>query len=385
MDIKKMKKYFTLLFLLFTLISPLTAQKLPETVVKIGIALKIKAFNLNCDGDYTVEEAKSGVAKDIESNYNYTVKVDGESLFIGAMKYQLPLNIQPKHPGGKVKVNAKKYRGSLEVVLKDGCINVINVVSVDDYLYGVLPREVDPGWEMEALKAQAVVSRTFLLKNLKKHEMDGFDLCDSVHCQVYGGADSEKDNTSRAVEETRDVVMVFDGQLADGIFHACCAGHTENPNDVWSWDSAAPKYLRGVKCKFCKSSPHYKWERDLSMELLTRHLIKAGYDTKQIKKIERGSKTGSGRIKNIKVKCAAGTVVIPINKFRLAVGPDIIRSSYIDSISIKNSRVVFKGKGWGHGVGMCQWGAKVMADKKYNYKEILNYYYPGTKVERWDE
>jgi stage II sporulation protein D len=229
------------------------------------------------------------------------------------------------------------------------------------------------------------VSRTYVLKNLHKHEKDGFDVCTETHCQVYGGVESEDPRTNAAVEASRGQVLVYKGDLAQSYFHASCGGHTENPNCVWTWDSAAPEYLKGVKDKFCASSPHNYWKNSVRAETIRSRLVNAGYSVGAIAKIKMSGHDNSGRPEYLKIKHSGGALVISPAKFRLAVEPWVIRSAFITSITKNGREYIFEGKGWGHGVGMCQWGAKVMGDKGYNFKTVLTFYYPGTNVEKWEE
>jgi len=119
-------------------------------------------------------------------------------------------------------------------------MTVVNELELDDYLKGILPREVSFNWPMDSLKAQAVVSRTFALKNLKRHTSEGFNLCATVHCQVYGGRDAEKDETNRAVEDTHNEVLIYDDDLIGSFFHSNCGGRTETPGNVWTETFATP-------------------------------------------------------------------------------------------------------------------------------------------------
>jgi stage II sporulation protein D len=264
-------------------------------------------------------------------------------------------------------------------------LTVINEIGLEDYLAGILPEEVNPGWPIESLKAQAVVSRTYALKNLRKHEKDGFDLCTETHCQVYGGVESEKKTTTEAVEQTRSEVLTFKGDLVQALFHACCGGYTEDPVNVWIWSAATPSYLKGRRDKFCKDSPHAFWKNRIEGEFISQRLNKAGFDVGKIESIRISGRDRSGRAELLKIKHSYGTLSIMASKFRLAVDPWLIKSTLFDKIVRYGSTFEFRGSGWGHGVGMCQWGAKVMSDKKYTYKEILKFYYPGTEVEKWEE
>jgi stage II sporulation protein D len=197
--------------------------------------------------------------------------------------------------------------------------------------------------------------------------------------------ESENERTNEAVEQTLGEVLVFEGQLAQTLFHAACAGHTENPNNVWSWESKAPRYLEGRVDRYCAGGPHDHWKNRLKAASIAERLRKAGYDIGTIKSIRISGKDDSGRARLLTIRHSKGTTAIPAGKFRLAVDAWLVKSTLFTGIVRYEDSFEFRGKGWGHGVGMCQWGAKEMAAKNYNYEEILHFYYPGATVERWEE
>jgi stage II sporulation protein D len=361
------------------------AQRLPESIVKIGVQQNMKSFNLGCEGAYYLFELNTGKKTDIKPTDIYLVTGEDKTIKFNGNTYASPLRIVPTDPKSRVTINGRKLRDTVLIICKDSKLSVVNELGLEDYIYGILPREVDPTWPLESLKAHAVVSRSYALANLGKHDKDGFDLCTTVHCQVYGGVDCEDPRSNKAVEDTRGEVVVYNNKLASVFFHACCAGHTESPTDVWNYESEAPKYLAGHSCRFCKNSPYMNWKNEISAEQIRKKLLAAGYNTGEVSKIKRVSKTGSGRIKNLMVIGSKGTITITAARFRLVVAPDQIRSTFLSDIKKKGNKFVFYGSGWGHGVGMCQWGSKTMGEKGYDYKAILKYYFPKTEVQKWDE
>ncbi|MDI6641825.1 MAG: SpoIID/LytB domain-containing protein, partial [Elusimicrobiota bacterium] len=272
---------------------------------------------------------------------------------------------------------------------KQQSLSVINEIYIENYCNGILPYEADTDWQLEALKVQAVVSRTYAMKNLGKHNSDGYDFCNNVCCEVYNGADGEKEISNKAVQETRGEVITYNGKLVNIFYHACCAGYTENPKYVWSWSIPVPDYLKGVECSFCKNSPHFSWTKTIDEKTIRNGLIKSGYsDIVKINSIELYGKTTSGRIKDIRIKYKSKKgktkkIVLNAARFRLAVSPFLVKSTKIIAIKkLTKDTFEFSGNGWGHGVGLCQWGAKFMADKGYNYKQIINFYFPKTEIEK---
>lgn len=380
-----MKRYLLLALVLYIQSSVIHAQRLPETIMKIGVLLRQNSFNLSCEGKYYLYEFNSGNKTAIKPLNDYLVKGNGGTIKIDGISFVSKVRIVSEGVGNRIRINGKRYRDNILIRCKDGKLTVINEIGLEDYVAGILPREVNPKWPEESLKAQAVVSRTYALRNVRKHEADGFDLCSETHCQVYGGVETETPSTNAAVAETRGEVMTFEGKLAQTLFFACCGGYTEDPKYVWSWEAETPKYLKGRKDKYCENSPHEYWKNRIKGEFIRQRLAKAGFRIGDIENIRISGINRSGRAENLKIRHSEGTLTIKAAKFRLAVDAWLIKSTMFSNIVRYGDSFEFRGSGWGHGVGMCQWGAKVMADKRFKYTEILKYFYPGTEIERWEE
>ena len=361
------------------------AQRLPETIIRVGILVGVKSFNLSCESKYYLYDLASGKRSYIKPMDDYLVRSARKGIVIDGKRFGPAVRLISEKSGSYLRAGGRRYRDNIIITSKNGKLTVVNELGLEDYLYGILPREVSPAWPMETLKAQAVVSRTYVLRNLRKHGKDGFDVCTKTHCQVYGGVESENKITNAAVEATRGEVLVYKGVLAQSLFHASCGGHTENPNYVWVWNNSCPKYLRGVRDRFCSKSPHSYWKKKISASTIKAKLLKAKYSIGNIRKITKHGKNRSGRPKTLRIKHSRGTLNISPAKFRMAISPWTIKSAFITSIVKKGNEYIFKGKGWGHGVGLCQWGAKGMGERGYKHKRMLRFYYPGTKVEKWEE
>ncbi|MDR3253598.1 MAG: SpoIID/LytB domain-containing protein, partial [Endomicrobium sp.] len=234
-------------------------------------------------------------------------------------------------------------------------------------------------WRVEALKVQAVISRTYTISNLNKHSAQGFDLCSTTHCQVYGGAGVETDACNKAVLATQSEFLTYKGKFANTVFHANCGGHTENPQYIWNWKDIPP-YLKGVKCSYCKDAPYTNWEQTLDESFIRKKL--SNNNVGKIKKIKVKGKTAAGAAKELEILHSNGKLTLNAYQFRLAVDAWQIKSHFFNSIKKDGDKFYFKGRGWGHKVGLCQWGAKVMSEKGTNYKNILYHFYPGTKITR---
>ncbi len=277
-----------------------------------------------------------------------------------------------------VQVNGKGYRGVVECTPADRGMVVVNELPLEDYLAGLINCEISSQWPMEAVKAQAVVARTYALyqKNLRKNAP--YHLESTVMDQVYEGCDIEDSRAVRGVKETAGQVLTFGGALVQAFYHSSCGGHTEAAENVWG-DSIP--YLRGVDCKYCLPAPSVRWEQRLSLKRIEVLLKNAGFPVSGLRQILPGGRNQSGRLTELVMVSAKGRVAMSAVSFRKIIGYGVIRSTNFD-VSQTGGEVIFTGIGFGHGVGLCQWGAKQRAIDGFDYREILTYYYPGTKLEQ---
>ena len=322
------------------------------------------------------------------------VITEGSSLTIDVLATKTGLRVGKKHvksPGIRVKavkssniyVNEKRFRGDIEIIRKENSkLMVINYIRLEDYLYGVLYHEVSHRWPMEALKVQAIAARTFALYQARQNRLQPYDLRSDIYSQVYGGSGSEKWSTTKAVDATNGKVLAFQGDIFPAYYHATCAGHTEDATNLWSVNLPP---LKGVECNYCAHSPHYKWTRSIPLRELRDMLRDNGYDIDDIESVKILSRNKSGRVDKVDIQDNAGVSVnITAKDFRQLIGPNAVRSTRFD-VEIKRGQLVITGLGWGHGVGMCQWGVFGMAKLGKKANEILSYYYPGTEITTIDK
>jgi SpoIID/LytB domain protein len=262
--------------------------------------------------------------------------------------------------------------------------NRVVTLSIEDYVVGVLSVEASVEDEAEALKAQAIVSRTYALKNLGRHAGEGFDLCSNTHCQQYVGDDSRvSEKTRRAVADTAGAVLRdASGRPADAYFHAACGGFTANFSSLWG--KPGPSYLRGVRDDYCRTMPNYEWTDEIAAPQLAKALASdpitdAG---SRIDDIVVTRKDATGRAEIISIEGERRRHVRGW-EFKLIVGRalgwNVLKSSRF-SVSRKGSSFIFRGSGFGHGLGLCQNGAHVMARRGSTSTEILNHYFPGARL-----
>ena len=302
-----------------------------------------------------------------------------------------PIRLGPKD--GKVSVNNREYRGSLEVRKIDNNLWVINVLDFESYLKGVVPCEIGGISErqLEAAKAQAVAARTYARAHIGQYSELGFDLYATVQDQVYKGIACERALTSRAVDGTAGEVLFHGNQPIEAKYHSTCGGRTADFSDAWS--GASPPYLRSVVCRYCTKSPHYEWKKVMKKEDFFAHMrnrlnrinivLKRGELIHSFR-ITRSRR--SHRIKELFLTTNRSEYKIPNYRIRTLFGEPgdpggLLKSNYV-YVSTKGDEVIIEGRGFGHGVGMCQFGAIEMANQGKNYRQILYHYYRGTRIRK---
>ena len=366
--------FFTLIF------APLLLSARDTQIITILIEGRQKTLNVSSPGGMTAVDMQSGRKVFFPKGSSYRVTPVPGGIDIRGEGFSDMFRLIPK--GESVRVNGRAFRGGI-ILRKDGSLlSAINEVEVEDYLRGVLPRELSPAWNEDALKAQAVVSRTYIMANLGRFAKQGYDLTSCENSQVYGGLDCEQNTTSEAVRATAGEVLKYRGEIARAYFHADAAGHTESPEFVWG-SSEPPPYLKGRREPVRNETPYSSWEYEIGFEELARVLEKNDYKTGRIKRVVARGKTGAGRVKNFMLYSETGKTEIKSGKFRTMLGGRNIKSTKIQNIINGRKSVVFKGSRWGHGVGMSQWGAKELAEKGWDYKKILRLYFPGTRIAKY--
>ena len=279
-------------------------------------------------------------------------------------------------------VNNKPYRGLAELTVTDKGILVVNQLPLEEYLVGLINCEISSAWPIEAVKAQAIIARTYALNRKMARTGSPYHLESSVVDQVYEGCLIEDSRASRAVLETKGEVLTFGGSIIQAFYHSSCGGRTEASENVWG--TSLP-YLQGVECQYCLTSPTgTTWEYKLSLSEIEDRLRAAGYKVSGLYDIKPGAVNSRGRLKQVVLLAAKGGTAITGEQFRKAVGYGLIKST---RFTLKNSKneISFSGSGNGHGVGLCQWGAKQRALDGFGCGEILAYYYPGTELQKLSE
>ncbi len=272
---------------------------------------------------------------------------------------------------GKVFFNGLSFSGSFDIMKDQNGLYVINSLPFEKYIEGVVASEVGKDWEIEALKAQAVISRTYAIFNKNLNEERIFHLTSTVLHQAYKGENMDPFIT-QAVETTKGEILTYEGKPANALYHATCEGKTELPEEVWA--ESFP-YLKSVECNG-KNTPYESWRKHFTFEEMGKLL-----GMKELKDISVTSYTLTGRVKTLRLifdDSGAG-LEIKATELRRLLGYKELPSTDF-TITRADTEIIFEGKGYGHGVGLSQWGALTMAREGKNYREILAHYYPGTII-----
>lgn len=412
---------------------------------------------------------------------SFIVSAKGNSLVVGGKVCAAPLILTSASP---IRCDKASYEGEIVVRAQGGRITVVNKIDVEKYLRGVLGIEISPVWTLEVLKAQAVISRTYALSSIGKHSAEGFDVCDTDHCQVYRGVNVHGKTTDQAVIQTRGQVVVYRGALARTFFSSDCGGATADIRDVWG---RAEPYLVVRREPYPSQSPKSEWEVTLTASEIQAALVKKGRNVGALREMAIVQRDAAGRPVTLRFTGSAGSAALTSAEFRMAIGAKKVRSTFFEfsrasapravrapehsepksrpaafwaasgsplsaedkvqlkaliaqkkftvderldmlvypererfylnrALGLKNDApridpalqlspqkeieektpvvptgassvrvagsVTLYGRGWGHGVGLSQWGAKAMADHGWSAEKILNFYYPGTVIQR---
>ncbi|MDD3375510.1 MAG: SpoIID/LytB domain-containing protein [Candidatus Omnitrophica bacterium] len=379
------KKFLTLFFIVSLCLGCSIRSQLilddlvPNQIVRVAVLEQAKEFSLNVKGPFSIFDfSKNLVLRQDQSFHPSIVFVKDAGIQIGNDYYDSRyLRITPYYDAS-IYIDGLRFRGRVDIVRNnDDLLTVVNVISLEKYIKGVLYREISDRWPLEAIKAQAVAARTYAVYIKERNKKQIYDLRSDIYSQVYGGKSAERYRTNLAVDRTKGLILRYDGEVLPAYYHATCAGKTENVKELWDHDIVP---LRGVTCKFCRKSPHYFWKKNIQLKDIQDKLNLNGYNLWLIQEIQVVDRNQSGRINKLKIITRDNKEVIISGKdFRQIVGPNLIKSNnYI--IDMQGYYVNFIGKGWGHGVGLCQWGANFMARNFYQFDEILHYYYPGSNI-----
>jgi len=421
-----------------------------EKQIRIGVAVNQTSGTLSSSGTMNFKAADDKKLS-LKGSVRLLIDRSGNFVLVGNASLRLPVEVTGTR---LLQWGDHPYRGTLRLVRGKNGFTVVNILGVENYLRGVLKMEVNPAWDFEVLKAQAIVARTYALRNLGKHGSEGFDLCALPHCQVYRGVNAEDARLTKAIEATKGIVVATEsGVLAVTPYHADSGGYTANVADVWGGNIP---YLVSRPEPFDYESPYSNWQVPLAFREIEEALKPRGLNVGNVTEIRVLSTDQAGRAVYVGIVGDRGRAKIKASHFRMALGSSKIKSTYftiesggrtrlknegkplpegdgaaydeqalttmiergvfssdelmdmllnpgkrgdylrlalkrqsgvrpetqVDPKGDSSGTVTIRGRGWGHGVGMSQWGAKKMAEEGWDYRKILGYYYPKTQLKR---
>lgn len=414
--------------------------------IRVALGDRVAQATIGVDQEYEIINVASGGVIASGSGYEpVTVSATGQGIRVGDYGVFTGPVVFRMAGGGFAntsRYNGRVYRGQIEVRLSGGSLTIVNVLPLEQYLLAVVPKEMPASWHPEALKAQAVASRSYAAYQMRSLSRDGYHVYDSINSQVYGGVAAEDPRTTAAVQATAGEVLLHNGSVIVAFFHAAAGGYTEDSENVWG--SYVP-YIRAVP-DFDSASSHNGWVHTMTRAEIQAKLDQAGYSIGTFRRIEPdGPRSISGRWTRLAVVGDAGRVSVRANDLRLQLGlKSTLFELTMDGVPMGGSlppvrkqwsrtgtagaaaaaagiaqllphgaavagsivptglphtpapqapapalpasaqTFTFTGSGWGHGTGMSQWGARGLAEMGYGYEYILAHYYQGTNLSRME-
>ncbi|MDD5080157.1 MAG: SpoIID/LytB domain-containing protein [Candidatus Omnitrophica bacterium] len=308
----------------------------------------------------------------------------------------------------------RSYRGQIEVNVIPAGLSVINKVSLEEYLYSVVPSEMPASWPKEALKAQAIAARSEALTKLGRHKNEGFDFCPEVHCQVYAGVENESPNTNQVVDETRGLFLTYKGKPVDAIYSSCCGGNTQDnifsskedfpylcgvmdsvaeqgldfPFSPYELDTWLKKPPKGLLCDIPEyaANVNFRWVRIYTPEDIQRMLAEVAPGLGKARNIIVVKRNKFGHIDILKITGSKSSYLLKresnIRKTLGGLRSTVFKVEAEYGKDRKPQKFVIYGAGWGHAVGMCQAGCRGMANQGRGYRDILKHYFTGVNLEK---
>ena len=383
-----------------------------ETVIRVGLVVGAGSASVAGSAGLSVNDPSGARLAEIPAGETWRIAVGGTGVVMmapgGAATAPSELvEIVSRRPDALILVNGRPYRGTVSAFRDRAGVTVVDRLPMESYLLGVVSAEMGrrSAIEREALQAQAIVSRTFALRNLRRWQAQGFDASATVADQVYGGAGSETAEGRAAVEATRGRILTYAGAPIDAFFYSTCGGRTADGTEVFR--AANRPYLRSVPdvaedgIAYCSLSPRYRWREEWTGEALRATLQRtlaalppgtvglAAGDVSEVRDVRVSYRTPSGRVGRLTIGLPRGDAQVEGPAVRQVLRPvtgELLRSSRFDLTVTRAggrvTRLVADGSGAGHGVGFCQWGAVGRARRGQDYQQILAAYYPGAVLER---
>jgi len=376
-----------------------------EPMLRIGLRVAEPEVEIAAPGGLLIFDAVTGelISETPPASILRAYRDRGSIRFDGAQTplpdRNAPVRLEARN-GEPLTVDGVAYRGRLELfAAAEGGVTAVNILPLEEYLLGVVPLEIGPrtAAELAAVQAQAIAARTYAVAHLGGHEELGFDLYGTVADQVYGGMDAERPEATDAVRSTAGRILTHDGLPIRAYYHSTCGGSTAAVDEVM--DRAPAPYLRSVSDRapdgsdWCSISPRYRWTGEWSREALNGRVLEEvarmfGSRASEVGPIEDMvvvEQTASGRVRTVAFRGPGSELVLERLDIRFALRDAegrILGSTDFDVRPSSDGGVLIDGRGFGHGAGMCQWGAIARARAGQSSEEILETYYPGAALTR---
>ncbi len=347
-------------------------------VVRVLLVKDAKDAKVAVNGSYQITGSITNIVGQGQGLPGSKIAVVNGCITVGDKRYNSSELRITGARDGEIWVNDARYRGEIRILQQfDNKISVINELDLESFISSVLGSEMPRTWNDDALRAQAVTARTYAMYKKKVRRDDVYHL--EMLELAYRGMAAESSRLSRIVRETKGVVMVYNWNLFPAYFHSTCGGHTEGANHVFGKDNIPP--LNGVACGYCNNTKYSSWNTNISKSDIEKKLRAANVSVSNIHAV-RTVEQGAGRHgAKVEIVSANGSREMNANEFRLLVGPNYLYSTAFDAKNNGKS-ISFSGRGWGHGVGLCQYGAQSMAGRGFEWTAILHHYYPKTELVR---
>ena len=367
--------------------------KATEPVVRVNVTPGgVQSLQLDVRGRYRLISLETQKELASETGLSrITVSSTAKGLKLGSHQYATKqIEIQPDQ-SPSVRVDGHLYRGRMRLFRRaDGLISAVNVLPIEEYLASVVDSEMPTKFPEAAREAQAIVARTYALYQIRQADPKSvFDLLSSQRSQKYLGVEytdasgrrmaGESESSRRVVKETRGVVCTLRNELFCTYYSAVCGGRTINGNEVFK---DATDALKSVPCEWCRESPHYRWTTELSRDAFQQRATNSHNSEKKttsIRSVRQTSPPGAGVISRFELDAGKDRRSVSGIELRDRLPPGTLHSPHFQ-IKLEKDRVVFDGRGHGHGVGFCQWGAKGQADAGRTGAEIIRHYFTGTEL-----
>jgi stage II sporulation protein D len=346
--------------------------------VLVGMSTKTEPLTISASRPATIYAGDTKLLRTVPLAGAKVASVKG-AVVVGDFASGLPALLIVPDTGDYISVGKTMYPGLVALISKGDAVQAINYVKMEDYVAGVASCEMPSNFDIAAIEAQAVAARTYALFTMGTMRLMPYDLKDSQASQVYQGLTGTSSAGRRAAQKTSGVVMLFgsDWQFLPAYYCSTCGGHTAPASQMAGAPDIAP--LCGVECGFCGASSRYRWTTSIPAAEMEKSLSAAGYVTGQLTDIQVSKTSPGGWVEAVDITSAGGTKRLTGYAFRQVVGaPKLLSTDF--TVAQSGDSYVIDGKGWGHGVGMCQFGADGMGREGYNYAKILQHYYPGIKL-----